>query len=106
MSKPYDDFHSQICQQMCIDNKTFLNISGDLQGEPGPRGQKGPKGTKGDQVRISKHKHFSLFAVSSHKGANMCMFGDFQFHWLSGFYIWVHHEWPIIQEDQQRIHFC
>lgn len=77
MSKPDDDFHSQNCHQTCIDNKTFLNISGDLQGEPGPRGQRGPKGTKGDQVRMSKHKHFFLFAVGSDKGANMCTFGDF-----------------------------
>lgn len=52
-------------------------MSGDLQGEPGPRGQQGPKGTKGDQVRMSKYKHFSLFAVGSDKDADMCMFNDF-----------------------------
>lgn len=42
---------------MFIDNKTFLNISGDLQGEPGPRGQQGPKGTKGDQVSKCQNKN-------------------------------------------------
>lgn len=52
-------------------------MSGDLQGEPGPRGQRGPKGTKGDQVRMSTHKHFFSFAVGSDKGANMCTFDDF-----------------------------
>lgn len=62
---------------MCIDNKTALYMSGDLQGEPGPCGQQGPKGTKGDQVRISQNEHFSLFAVGSDKSANMCMFDYF-----------------------------